>query len=487
MRRNRAIPLLCLASALVGTSALVPAVSASAAKPAPPAPLPLNLTPVDEIPAKEAAATAAVAAAKYPGTWGGTAWDSATKVLTINLAKPTGKQQDRRTDLQKIIGNEVSKAGLNVKLRYRSVPYSVDGRRALIASVLDQRTAWAGPTAARYITSGNVDAVTGKVSVYATGAVPALQSAAQRKFGTTVEVRQAAAGTDDSSTRYNDDAPWTAGNAIWASQFADRTVGIAHCTLGWNWRRWSDNQRYASTAGHCADPTVSFFHASTSQRIGYVGTKYLNQNEHIDFEYIRITSGSVDNTVWVGSQNTGVQRRVVGADNDGTGTGFTVCSSGANGGLVCGKIISRGGQATNAQRDQADAVDLCRAARPERDHRPRGLRWSVAEHLQGRHGDGLGSAQGPVRVRRRRGRRDDVQFGEEHLGPGRRVPDRFVKSRSMKPSRRQLQLADAAVRHTNLRIVHWPSSWRRRSPASPRTCATASTRLFRLVRTPGTS
>jgi len=343
MRRHRSVPIvLCSAAALIGAAALLPVASASAAEPpslAPERKLPLTLTPVDEIPAKEAAAKAAAAATRYPGAYGGSAWDAATKVLYVNLAAPTGKQLDHRSALQQTISHEVETAGLAVTMRFRSVPYSVEGRRTLIASVLDQRASWGGLPATKHVTGGRVDEVTGKVSVYAKAEIPVLQAAARRRFGTKVEVRPAGAGRDDG--RYNDTAPWSSGNALWVDQFVR---GDAHCTLGWNWRRWSDNQRYASTAGHCADPGESIFHASTTQRIGYVGTKYLNQNEHIDFEYVRITSGSVDNTVWVGGPGTSDLRRVVGADND-----FTVCSSGANGGLACGRITSRDGEAINAQ------------------------------------------------------------------------------------------------------------------------------------------
>jgi hypothetical protein len=98
---------------------------------------------------------------------------------------------------------------------------------------------------------------------------------------------------------------------------------------------------YASTAGHCEEPGVSIFHQSTTQRIGFVGTKYRNHNEHVDFEFIKMTAGAVSGTVWVGSRNTTDLRAIAAADNDGTLTGVTVCSSGANGGLVCGVIANR--------------------------------------------------------------------------------------------------------------------------------------------------
>ena len=97
------------------------------------------------------------------------------------------------------------------------------------------------------------------------------------------------------------------------------------------------------TAGHCGAPSESVFHVGTSQRIGHVGTRYLNSNEYVDFEYIRITSGSVDNSVWVGGPGTSDLRSVVAANNDDSLTGVQVCSSGAIGGLVCGVLTRHDG------------------------------------------------------------------------------------------------------------------------------------------------
>lgn len=222
---------------------------------------------------------------------------------------------------------------------FRPVPLSVAGQQAFVRSFMDERASWGGPSAVRNVVSASVDARTGRLTADVTGDLAALRQAAHRRFGTTVALRPGK--PLELYSRYYDGGSWTSGNALWDEQYESRAVGDANCTQGFNWRRWSDNVRYASTAGHCFNPGDNVFNGSTTQRMGYVGTKYLNNGEYVDFEYIRITSGSVDNSVWVGGTPNAQERRVVTADNDGTQVDFQVCSSGANYGLACGTIVNR--------------------------------------------------------------------------------------------------------------------------------------------------
>ncbi|WP_328988848.1 S1 family peptidase [Kribbella sp. NBC_01245] len=329
---------------MAATAAMLVAValtnsSAALAVPTPEAAgkLPTNITPVDQIPAEDAGAQIAAIAAAYPEAFAGTHWDAATKTLYVNVAAPRAKRADLRTVFQQAVTGKLRSAKSPVKTVFRPVPLSLDGQQALLDTFMAGRAKWGGQSAVRNVVGATVDAKTGTLFAQVSGDLAALRTAAQRRFGKTVSLRPGTAIKLDD--RYYSSSPWTAGNALWGSQDASRST--AQCTQGYNWRRWADNLRYASTAGHCWAPGTSLYNGLPDQRIGYVGTRYLNTGEYVDFEYIRITYGSVDNSVWVGGTRDASHRRVLWADNDGTQTGVTVCSSGANFGLNCGVILNR--------------------------------------------------------------------------------------------------------------------------------------------------
>jgi hypothetical protein len=340
------LPSLAAGAAMLSAAALPLAPPATAAtpptsSPAPAAlPLPKNLTPVDEIPAQDASDQIAEVAKGYPDAFGGTEWDEKSKTLYVNVAAPSSKQADRRAAFQQAIGSRLRSAKSPVKTVVRSVPLSMQGKQALVHTFMESRAAWGGESAVRNVVSAVVDERTGHLFADVTGDLNSLQQAAQRRFGKAVTLRSGRA-IELWNNRYFSSPPWAAGNALWNDQDGPRTVGGAYCTQGFNWRRWSDNLGYASTAGHCFAAADNVFNGSTTQRMGYVGTRYINQGEYADFEYIRLTYGYVENLVWVGGTPTAELRRVVTADNNGAQTGDIVCSSGANYGLYCGRIFTR--------------------------------------------------------------------------------------------------------------------------------------------------
>ncbi|TCO37616.1 hypothetical protein EV646_1233 [Kribbella antiqua] len=340
MRRARfVLPILgSTALLLLGANGVQASAQPDANEPRSTSALPKNLTPVDEIPVQQAAEEATRATAKYANSFGGAHWDAAAKVLYINLVQPKAKQADHRAELQSAIRDRVTSARLGVTTKFRSVPMSIDQQNALVSRFMDERAKWGGQAATKNIVGASVDEVTGRIFAGALTGTDALQAAARKHFGDIVDVQPTAA--PQIQGRYNDFSPYSSGNALYLDQFWPRDVGMAQCTQGYNWLRHSDGLRYASMAGHCAEPGESVFHVSTSQRIGYVGTKYLNNNEYIDFEFIRMTVGAVSGTVWVGSPTTEDLRRVTSVDT-GVLTGVTACSSGANGGLVCGLVRNR--------------------------------------------------------------------------------------------------------------------------------------------------
>ncbi|GAB2602922.1 chymotrypsin family serine protease [Kribbella endophytica] len=345
MRKSRfALPIAGASALLVLGAVGVPA-SAQPAADAPQAPKALakNLTPVDEIPVQQAADEAVQVTAKYANSFGGAHWDAAAKVLYISLAQPKAKQADHRAELQASITKRLSGAKLGVTTKFRTVPLSIDQQNALVSRFMDERAAWGGQAAVDNIVGSSVDEVTGRISAGALADAATLQAAARKRFGDVVDIGLTA--RPQLQGRYNDTSPYATGDALWISQFADRSVGRAYCTAGFNWLRHSDGLRYMSMAGHCANPGTSVYHQSTTQRIGFVGTRYRNNNEYIDFEFIKMTVGAVSGTVWLGSPTTN-DLRVVTTSDSGVLTGVTACSSGANGGLVCGLVRNRTAQVT---------------------------------------------------------------------------------------------------------------------------------------------
>jgi hypothetical protein len=333
MRRRWAV--LC---ALTAAAVLTPATYAAAAAGQPEGAVPRVLTAQDQVPAQAAGARIAAAASAFPEAFGGTHWDAASRTLYVNIATPAAGRTDQRPALRQAISATSRTSDDAVRTVFRPVPLSVTGQQRLVKEFMDGRADWGGPSAVRNVVGASVDEATGRLTGTALTDVAGLTKAARQRFGDVVDI--VAGQRVEVQDRYYDTAPWTSGNALWDNNSSSGR-STALCTQGFNWRRWSDNARYASTAGHCFDPGVSAYNGNTAQRIGYVGTRYLNNGEYVDFEPIHITYGSVDNSIWVGGNSTGDLRRVVAADNDGTQTGDAVCSSGANGGLVCGTIVNR--------------------------------------------------------------------------------------------------------------------------------------------------
>ncbi|MFB6720487.1 hypothetical protein ACFCV3_10020 [Kribbella sp. NPDC056345] len=327
------MPILVSAALLLGATG-VPSVAAE--PPAPPA-VAGNLTPIEELPVLDAADQAEKAAAKYAGSYAGAHWDAAAKVLYINLVQPKAKQADHRQELQAEISGRL--AGSTVTTRYRSVPLSLDEQNALITRFMQERAKWGGKAAVDNVLSGSVDELTGRIKAHAlTGAGP-LQAAARKHFGNIVDITPGAA--PEAQSRYANSGSYVGGMALWHSADGSRAVGTAKCTAGFNWIRHSDGLGYVSTAGHCAAVSDSIFQVARDQRVGYIGAKYLNDHEYVDFALVRITSGvGVLPIVYVGGAETTSSRDVIGIDT-GTVTGVKVCSSGAITGLVCGTIATR--------------------------------------------------------------------------------------------------------------------------------------------------
>jgi len=125
-------------------------------------------------------------------------------------------------------------------------------------------------------------------------------------------------------SREDDFEPWAAGATIIAPSGA-------LCTLGWNWRRWSNSQIVGSTARHCAN--LTWYNNGT-----WVGTVFQSHqatdsalmsgttNSPIDYSPSVFVGGTVSNP------NTSVSRYVIGVDTNWI-AGDQVAMSGATTGL----------------------------------------------------------------------------------------------------------------------------------------------------------
>ncbi len=336
MRRARfALPIFVSTAVMLGVTG-VP--SRAAEPPAPPA-VAGNITPIEELPVLEAADQAEKAAAKFAGSYAGAHWDSATKVLYLNLVQPKAKQADHRAELQAAISSRLAAAKSGVTTKYRSVPLSLAEQNALITRFMQERATWGGKAAVDNVLSGSVDELTGRIRAHAVTDAAALQAAARKHFGTAVDITPGAA--PQAQSRYSNSSSYVGGMALWHNYNDPRGVGTAKCTAGFNWVRHSDGLGYVSTAGHCGAAGQSIFQVNPDQRIGYIGPRYLNDSEYVDVALVRLTSGvGLLPIVYVGGAETSSTRDVTGIDT-GTVTGVTVCSSGAIAGLVCGTIATR--------------------------------------------------------------------------------------------------------------------------------------------------
>lgn len=302
--------------------------------------LPAELTPVEELPVQDAMAVVREVVRPYDAVYGGMNWDANAKQVEVFLKGGDAAEVQRAQAITAIDGTgaDVLKGVVVVIV---TVPLSFEEQQAFLEAVYKSRASWGGELASQHLYEAAVDARTGVVTLQTDAYRNELQAVADKAYpGDRVRVDMNKRPDGVQTGRYSDTVGGlTAGNALWLERYADRSQ--AQCSQGWNWLR-QDGITYASTAGHCWVLSESnVWHISDTQRIGYVAARYWNDNEYIDFETVRITSGSLDATVWVGPRNTTDSRQVVDSDNDGTQTGLTVCTSGANGGLACGAIANR--------------------------------------------------------------------------------------------------------------------------------------------------
>ena len=236
-----------------------------------------------------------------------------------------------------VVDRHLRSASAEAPVVYQRVRYSARHLADVAERILDGRAAWGGAAAVERVFAAAPSPFSSRIEVRMTARDESVEAAARRAFDVPLEF---AVGQRPTATagRYADTAPWTAGNALWFSAAA-AGGSSAQCTQGFSWRL--QGVVYASTAGHCATRGTSVWNGNPQQRIGEVSHRYFSHNGPTDVEFIRITSGSAgDASVWVGPALTLNQRWLTAVDNTTT-TYAEVCSSGANGGIACGRMSAR--------------------------------------------------------------------------------------------------------------------------------------------------
>ena len=230
-------------------------------------------------------------------------------------------------ELDHLMVEALVRTGLSVEA-VRVATSDVDLRSVAdeISGTLD---VWAGDLSGLVIRVGPDYAQT-SVEIESTQQSSELEERARDHFDVSMEFVVGAPYIRDGD-RWDDNSPWTAGNAL---HFRQRDAGRypANCTQGYSWRKWSSSIRYASTAGHCFANRTSVFVGNPNQRIGYVHGRWFSDDGPTDFELIRTTVGTVDSSVWIHRPSADTLRTVVAADNDNSADsiGQPMCIGGAN-------------------------------------------------------------------------------------------------------------------------------------------------------------
>ncbi|MEU4294072.1 hypothetical protein AB0E63_38125 [Kribbella sp. NPDC026596] len=339
---------------LVLVSAGATAAGASAAQPATrPSVSKADIAPLSEAYLARAKARAALKNTAWPAGVQYQHLETATDGSLTVVVTGDASAKAKSSALTATVSEKLRAASVNpdVKVRFAAIP---DKTLNTAVDQLSDFKAWAGDLAP-LVNLVTADTTKSVVTIGSTVKSAELERRATARFK--VPLRFVISQPMTRAGRYNDTAPWDAGNALTHVVGDIGQVGRAHCTQGFSWQRWSDNLNYASSAGHCWTINTNVFNGDPSQRIGYVAGRWFANFGPTDFELIRPTVGYVTATAWIGGPQTSDLRVVAGADNVNSdeNIGADVCFSGANGGTHCGEItdanVTRGFNDGTSTRD----------------------------------------------------------------------------------------------------------------------------------------
>ncbi|WP_124820751.1 hypothetical protein [Micromonospora ureilytica] len=327
--RRRTVLVSCVLVAVVGTS--------SAAQADPPTPESENLTTVGFAASIDTEAVnrqfhrLKAMAATYPEGSGSTYFDEATGQLVVRYVENQEGARWRAT------GRSLRALAGDVPIRYEATAISLARLEEATKSLNDSRT-WAGELAGM-VHQVRLDELADQIVIEAAGEAEKLATAAIRATGIKPRVTVSQAGPAPQSRR-SDTAPFYGGLAIWAGSTGSPSTADASCTTGFRMTRGGTNSNWVTTAGHCGTNGDEFWHPGgwavrISSDYESLGTDIAMLAPLGDRYFSRYS--------WFGERNTSTANPVSGKNTGWPAVGSAVYVSGANGGLVYGRVTSING------------------------------------------------------------------------------------------------------------------------------------------------
>lgn len=263
---------------------------------------------------------------------GGLSWDQATRKVVVRLVEP-GAQLDRLRQVAQV-KSSIATAADGFTVTYQPVKYSRVELEQLARRLFTTQSTWAPGLRGA---GGGWDPATNRVEVLVrndTGQVSAWAKRIQALNDDRVVMRAFTPAPGPwYENRLDDSAPWTGGAWLHTSSTVTATSTNSVCTMGFVWRKWTTNVRYAGTAQHCASAGTTWY------------------NNRVFLGRVSFTSPASDSmllggstyspTVFVGSIATTDIRQVKGVDGSWA-PGDPVAFSGSRSGLKVAKVVKGG-------------------------------------------------------------------------------------------------------------------------------------------------
>ncbi|MEH1169329.1 hypothetical protein V6V47_28515 [Micromonospora sp. CPCC 205539] len=281
-------------------------------------------------------------AAAYPEGSGSTFFDEATGQLVVRYVE---NQEGARWRAH---GSSLRALAGDVPIRYEATGTSLARLEAATKSLNDSR-GWAGDLAGM-VHQVRLDELADQVVIEAAGEADKLAAAANRATGIKTRVTVSRTGPAPQSRR-SDTAPFYGGLAIWAGSTGSPSTADATCTTGFRMTRGGTNSNWVTTAGHCGTNGDEFWHP------GGWAVRVSSDYESLgtDVAMLAPLGGKYFSRYsWFGERNTSTANPVSGKNTDWPAVGSAVYVSGANGGLVYGRVTSING---NCGGERMVAVD----------------------------------------------------------------------------------------------------------------------------------
>jgi hypothetical protein len=261
---------------------------------------------------------------------GGTYFDETTGQLVVRVVSNTGGERVRAAV------NTLARQTGDVQVRFESTNTPIKRLRDAAAS-LDASHAWAGERAG-LVNQVWLDELALQIVIDASGGAAELAAAAEKATGFKAEVTISDGAVPLS--RRNDTAPFYGGLAIWnehtmGSVTFDPATYRADCTTGFRMTRGGSNSNWVTTAGHCGPNETWFWHPG-----GYmarVSSNYYSLGTDIAM-LAPLNGAYFSRQSWFGDRNTFTANPVTGKNTTWPAVGSGVYVSGANGGLVYGRV-----------------------------------------------------------------------------------------------------------------------------------------------------